>query len=144
MLGPLQPVDVGDDPQAVALGLGGGEDHGLERDRVGAVELLRAELRGGTSSACWIVGRVGLLAGGQQGERDQAGRPGRALAPRRRARSRRPAGVSLRNRTPSRMACSTSSLVTPARRLAGRRPAALDSNKADQPDQPDVVSRSGA
>ena len=62
-------------------------------------------------------GRVGFLTGGQQGQGDQAGRAGASAAstsgqePSARCRS-------LRNRTPSRMACSTSSLVTPARAVA--------------------------
>ena len=54
-LGLLQPVDVGGDPQLVALGLGGGEDHRLEPDGIGAVELLGPKPRR-ISSAAWIVG----------------------------------------------------------------------------------------
>ena len=60
-------------PQLVALGLGGGEDHGLQPDGVGAAELLGPERRAGTPGPCWIVGRVGLLAGGEQGQGHQAG-----------------------------------------------------------------------
>ena len=42
-LGRLEPVHVGDDSELVAFGLGGGEDHGLQGDRVGAAEIVGPE-----------------------------------------------------------------------------------------------------
>ena len=43
MLRMFQPLGVGGDPGAASLKVDCGEEHGLERNRVGAVELLRAE-----------------------------------------------------------------------------------------------------
>ena len=77
-LGRLEPGHVGGDPELVALGLGGGEDHGLQRDRVGAAELVGAEPAKMTRAPCgWR--RIGFLARGQEGQGDQAGRPGLGL-----------------------------------------------------------------
>ena len=83
----------------VALGLGGGEDHGLKRDRVSAVELIGPncleELEGLLDH-----GRVRLSPGGQEGERDQARRA--RFWPARSASVQEPSALcrSLRNRTP--------------------------------------------
>ncbi len=63
----------------VPLGLGGGEDHGLEADGVGAAEVLGPELAEQLQRLA-DRRRIGLLAGGQQGERHQAGRAGPGIA----------------------------------------------------------------
>ena len=75
VLGPLEPLDVGDHPLPVRFGIGGGENHGLKPDRVGAVELLRAV--SAEKRQCLLDDRrVRLFAGGEQGERGQTGGPG--------------------------------------------------------------------
>ena len=78
-LGALQPVDVGGDPQPVALGVGGGEDHGLEPDGVGAAQVLGPEPAEQLQRPA-DCRRIGLLAGGHQGERHQAGGAGPGIA----------------------------------------------------------------
>ena len=78
-LGPLEPVHVGEDPVEVALGLGGGEDHRLERDRIGAVELLGREVPEQVERLAHGR-RVGLLARGEQGQGHEAGGAGPGLA----------------------------------------------------------------
>ena len=42
-LGSFEPGDIVGDPQLVELGLGGGEDHGLKRDRVRALQVVGPE-----------------------------------------------------------------------------------------------------
>ena len=60
VLGSLEPIDVGDHPRAVRFGIGGGENHGLKPDRVGAVELLRAEPA--EKRQCPLDGRASRLS----------------------------------------------------------------------------------
>ena len=84
-LGAFEPGDIGGNPKLVALGVGRREDHGLERDRVGALEVFRAVIAE-VVECLDDRRRIDRLAGGQEGQRDKARDAGlrllaRAFAP---------------------------------------------------------------
>ena len=102
----------------VALGLGGGEDHGLKRDRVGAVELVGPEAAQVIDAPC---GRSASRASRRRSSRARVTRlvvPVRA-SPCTSAQEPSARCSCLRKRTPSRIARSTSSRVTAARSELG-------------------------
>ncbi len=66
------------DLEAVASGVGGGEDHRLESDGIGVAEVIGRELFE-VGQGLLDVGSVGFLAGGQEGQHDQGGGAGAGL-----------------------------------------------------------------
>ncbi len=135
-LGLLQPLDIREQPEAVALRLGGGEDHGLQADGIRVAELLRAEV------AEVVERRSGSPASRASRRRSSRARVTRLVVPVLAFSStsgQEPSGCccALRNRTPSRIACSTCSLVTPP----WRTPAPDDQREEDQADPASNASK---
>ena len=72
-LGRFEPAHVGGHPELIAFRLGGREHHGLQRNRIGAPQVLGAEAAKMTQGLA-NGRRIGFLARGQEGQCDQAGR----------------------------------------------------------------------